>query len=89
MIDLVGRADLLDTSAVHHGHAIGDFEGLVLVVRDEDAGHADFVVQLTQPAPELLAHLRIERTEWLVEQQHAGLDRECARQGDALALTAG
>ena len=44
------------------------------------------VVQAAQPAAQLLANLGIERTEGFVEQQHLGLHRERARQGDALAL---
>ncbi len=42
-----------------------------------------------QPSPQFLAHLGVERAERLVEQQHLGLDRERARQRDALALAAG
>src|SRR5712691_1013707 len=44
--------------------------------------------ELELDAPDLLAqlhaHLRVERRERLVEQQHARLDRERARQRDAL-----
>ena len=47
------------------------------------------VVQLAQPAAQFLAHLGVERAERFVEQQHARLDRQRARQGDALALAAG
>ena len=57
-------------------------------MRHEDARDADLVVQLPQPAPQLLAHLRIERAERLVEEQHAGLDGERSRERDALALAA-
>ncbi len=39
-------------------------------------------------APQLLANLCVERTERLVEQQHARLVRECARERDALLLAA-
>src|SRR5881396_2634202 len=45
-------------------------------------------MQVVEPAPELLAHTGIERSEWLVEQQHPGSRRERARQRHALALTA-
>ena len=89
MVDLVRRADLLDSPVVHHGDAVGDFERFFLIVRDEDAGDVDVVVQLAQPAAQLLAHLGVERAERLVEQQHARLDGERAGQRDALALAAG
>src|SRR3569832_1060313 len=88
VIDLVGRADLFDLAAVHHHHAVCDLHRLVLIVRDEDAGDVNLVVQASQPAPQFLAHLGVERAEGLVEQQHLGFDRECARERDALALTA-
>ena len=47
------------------------------------------VVDLAQPAAQLAAHLRVERAERLVEQQHLRLDRQRAGQRDALALAAG
>jgi hypothetical protein len=65
------------------------FQRLFLVVGDEDRGDVQLVVQLAQPAPQLLAHLGVERAERLVEQQHARLDRQRAGQRDALALAAG
>ena len=74
---------------VHHDDAVGDLERLFLVVGDEDAGDVQLVVQPAQPAAQLLAHLGVERAERLVEQQHLRLDRERARQRDALALAAG
>jgi hypothetical protein len=36
------------------------------------------LMQLAQPAAKLLAHLRIERAKWLVEQQHLRIDRKSA-----------
>ena len=71
---------------MHQHHAVGDFERFFLVVRDEDAGDVQLVVQAAQPAPQLLAHLGVERAEGFVEQQHARLDRERTGQRDALAL---
>ena len=46
-----------------------------------------FIVQAAQPSTQLLAHLGIERTERLIEQQHFRLDRQCAGQRNALALS--
>ncbi len=56
---------------------------------DEDRGcgpvrSSDFA----QPPPQLLAHLRIERAEGLVEEQNVGLDGHGAASADALALPA-
>ena len=57
-------------------------------MRNENAGDADVVVQLSQPAPKLLTHLRVERAERFVQEQDARLDGESAGQRDALALAA-
>jgi hypothetical protein len=46
-------------------------------------------MQTPQPRAQLRAHLRVERPERLVEQQHARLDRERAGERHALALAAG
>ncbi len=89
VIDVVGRADLLDLALVHHHDAVGDFQRLLLVVGDEDRGDVDLVMQRAQPFAQLLAHLGVERAEGLVEQQDARLDRERARERNALALAAG
>jgi hypothetical protein len=82
------RAHLLDHALVHQHHAVGHFQRLFLVVGDEDAGDVQLVVQAAQPAAQFLAHLGVERAEGLVEQQHLGLHRQRARQGNALALAA-
>ena len=55
IVDLVRTADLLDAAVVHHHHAVGDLERLFLIVGDEHAGDVDLVVQLAQPAAQLLA----------------------------------
>ena len=55
----------------------------------EDRGVAGLVVDFAEPLAELLANLRVESTEGLVEEEDARLDREGAGEGDALALAAG
>ena len=60
-----------------------------MIVRDEDAGHVDFVVQTPQPAPQLLPHLGVQRTERLVQQQHLRLDGQRPGERDPLPLAAG
>ena len=47
------------------------------------------VVQPAQPLAQLGAHLRVERAERLVEQQHRRIDRERPREAHPLALAAG
>ncbi len=86
VVDFLGRADLLDLALVHHHHAVGDFQRFFLIVRDEDRRHVNLVMQRAQPAPQLLAHLGIERAEGLVEQKDARLDGERTRERHALTL---
>ncbi len=73
---------------VHDHDLLGDLHRLLLVVGDEDRRHVDLLVQPAQPFAQLAAHLRVERAERLVEQQHLRLDRQRARQRHALQLAA-
>jgi hypothetical protein len=53
---------------VEHGNSIRDVERLRLVVGDEHRGDMYLVVKASQPGTEIIADLRIQRTEWLVQQ---------------------
>ena len=53
---------------------------------DEHGGHGVLVVQATEPAPEVLAHVGVEGSEGLVEQQHGRLDGEGAGERHPLSL---
>ena len=88
-VELARGVDLLDAALVEDGDAVGHRQRLVLVVGDEDEGDAELALQLLQLALHLLAQLQVERAQRLVEQQHAGLVDQRARQGHALALAAG
>ena len=67
MIEHVARrADLLDAALVHHHDLIGDFERLFLIMRDEHAGHADLIVQATEPLPQLLPHT--DARAWFIDK---------------------
>ena len=89
VVEVVGAARLLDPALVHHDQLAGDVHRLLLVVGDEDRRHVHLVVEAAQPGAQVLAHLGVERTEGLVEQQHLRLDRQRPGQGHALALAAG
>jgi hypothetical protein len=88
LVELARRRRSARPALVHHHDLLGDLHRLLLVVRDEDRRHVDLVVEAAQPARELLADLRVERAERLVEEQHLGLDRERPGQRHALALAA-
>ena len=61
---------------------------LVLVVRHDDEGDADILLQPCQFEPHLVAQFGIERRQRLVEQQHLGPLHQRAGQCHALALAA-
>ena len=71
VVERVRAADLLHPAVVDDHDLVGDLEGLLLVVGHEDRGGVHLVVQPAQPVAQLLADLRVERAERLVEQQHA------------------
>ncbi len=89
LVEVVRRPGLLDAAGVDDRHLLGDLERLLLVVRHEDRRDVDLVVQPPQPVAQLLAHRRVQRAERLVEQEHARLHGERARERHALALAAG
>jgi len=49
LVHIVRGSDLLDPTAIHDDHAIGDLQSFVLVMRDKDRGNVDFAVQGPQP----------------------------------------
>ena len=85
---LAGRAHLFDATLVHDRYAVGDFDGLRLVVGHEDRGDISSVMNLAQPPAQFLADLGVERAERFVKQQDARLDGERASESDALLLPA-
>src|SRR5882757_7654953 len=88
LVGLLRRADLLDAALAHDHDPVGQRHRLVLVVGHENRGGAEIALDLAQLDLHLLAQLGIEVRQWLVEQQHARLDDECASQCDTLLLTA-
>ena len=53
-------------------HAIGDGQGLALVVGDKDKRNADFALQQLQLALHFQAQIGVERGERFIEQQQTG-----------------
>ena len=89
VVDAVGRIPLRQPAGVHHADPVGDGEGFVLVVGDEQGGDALFQQDGAHVAADLLAQLRVQRREGFVQQQQARLGRQCPGQGHALLLAAG
>ncbi|EAU67861.1 conserved hypothetical protein [Stigmatella aurantiaca DW4/3-1] len=89
MVELLGRAPLLDVAPVEEDHLVGQGHGLDLVVGDVDHRRLELLVQ----AGDLQTHLRaqggIQVGERLVEQEDARLADDGAANGDALPLATG
>ncbi len=83
------RIDLLDPSAMHHGHAVGKAQGLVLIVGHQNESRTGSLVQAAEFVAHLLAQALVKARQRLVEKQYAGLHDQCAGEGNALALAAG
>ena len=89
LVDLGGRADLLDPALVEDGQPVAHRQRLLLVVRDVDERDPELLLDPLQLDLELLAQLEVERAERLVEQERLRPVDDRARERDALALAAG
>ena len=65
---LRGRADLLEATVVHDGHAIGQVKRVLAVVSDQDRRDVRLVVEVPKPHSELVTDARVERPKGLVKQ---------------------
>ena len=86
---LAGRADLLDTALADDGDAVGEREGLCLVMGDEDGGQLQLMLELLEERAGLEAEPGIEVGQRFVQQQYLGACGHGAGQGHALLLPAG
>ena len=73
----------------HHDDPVGDEDRLGDAVRDQQDRRRRAFPEPQQLQVEPLAAQRVEGAERLVEQQHLGLERERAGEGDPLARPAG
>ena len=85
----IDRAGLDDLAQVHHQHAVGDMAHHREVVRDEQHGEPERLLQLGEQVEHLRLHRDVERRHRLVADQQLRVERERARDADALALAAG
>ena len=61
----------------------------VEVVRDEDVGEPELVLEILEEVQDLRLDRDVERRDRLVADDQLRVDRECARDADALPLAAG
>ncbi len=86
---VAGRSALLESSGAHDADAVGHRQRFFLVVRHEHRRDAELELDAPDLVAQLLAHLRVERRQRLVQQQHARPHRERAGERNALLLAAG
>ena len=89
VVDLIGGADLLDDTLVEHGNAVGQGQGLLLIVGDVDGGDTEVLLHLLQLIAQLDAELGVQIGQRLVHTDDGGVRHQCAGDGHALLLAAG
>ena len=88
VVDVVGRADLLQPAIAHHADAIAHGHGLDLIVRDEDHRRVQALLEIDQLRTQRHPQGGIERGQRFVEQEARRVTDDRLGGGDALALAA-
>jgi hypothetical protein len=86
VVEVVRRVPLLDAAFAHDADHVGDGEGFVLVVRDQDRRHPGAFEDVAHFQRQAFAQFDVEVGKGLVEQQQVRLRRQGAGQGHALLL---
>lgn len=89
VVNLCGRADLVDVACVHHRDPVAHRQRLLLVVGHVDERDPDLALNAFELELHHLAQLEVECAERFVEQQRAGIVDQCPGQRHALLLAAG
>src|ERR1700754_2762671 len=83
------RSDLHDLPEIDHGDPVGQILHYRQIVRDEQHRQAETLLELVEQAHDLRLDRYVERRDWFVGDDELWIDRERARDYDALPLTAG
>ena len=89
VVELLRRTDLAELAVVHHRDAVGEIEGLLLIVRHVKRRDPEPLEKAAELRAGPFAEGRIEVGEGLVEEEEGWFDRQCPSQCDTLLLTAG
>jgi hypothetical protein len=82
------RAELHDSSEIHHGHPAADVLDQPQIVGNEQIRELQLLLQIHERVDDLRLHRHVERGDRFIEDEERWVQRERARQADALALTA-
>src|SRR6185503_20439392 len=88
IVKLERRASLLDPAVAQQDDPVGQRHGLDLVVRDVDHRSAELLMQAFYLAAHLIAQLRVEIAERLIEKENPRIAHDGAADRDTLALAA-
>ena len=88
VVELVRRRDLDDRAEIHDGDPVGDVPDDREVVRDEEIGELEVVLQRLEQVEDLRLDRHVERRDRLVGDDEVRVDGERARDADSLALAA-
>src|SRR5690606_31317749 len=86
LVDLPGRADLLDATVIQYGDPMPHAHRLDLIVRHIDRRRADLALEHLDLIARRGAHLRVQVGQGLVEQEDVRLAHQRPGEGDALPL---
>ena len=89
LVDICGAAHLLHLAKVEDRNAVAHGQGFFLIMGHEDKRYPDPLLDVFQLHLHFLPQFQIKGTEWLIQQQHAGLIDQCPRQSNSLALAPG
>ena len=84
----IARPVLDRPAKIHHDHLVGDVPDHREVVRDEEIGEPELLLQLQKEVQDLRLDRDVERRDRLVEHDDFGSEHQRARDRDALALAA-
>ena len=87
-IEVVARRHLADPAEVHDHDPVADVTHHREVVRDEEIGEVELALEILEQVDDLRLDGDVERRHRLVADDDLGVERERARDADALALTA-
>ena len=73
-LDLVGRANGNELAFVHHADAVGDAEGEVSIMGDDDAGDLDAPLEVQNLFADDHRHQRIKLARGLIVEDQLRLD---------------
>jgi len=89
VLHLAGRAYLEDVAAIEDGHAVGDGEGLFLIMSNVNRGEVKLFANAADFGAHFEAEFGVEVAEGFIQQQTARANDEGTGEGNPLLLAAG